>query len=186
VLEEAGFLYGMKPSEKGLLASRIYGENSLILSEALYQGWLDHLDPPELCAVLVMLAAEDRGRPGRGSGGAGSYSRNRFPTTEIRELYHSLRSLHFRFSELEDAYGEETLRPLSRDFVDFAYRWARGDALDQIPLPPTVEFGDAIKAIRSLYSTLRQLEWAISPETPLRATVYSAMRAMERDLIRRV
>jgi len=26
----------------------------------------------------------------------------------------------------------------------------------------------------------------IPPETPLRATVYSAMRAMERDLIRRV
>jgi ATP-dependent RNA helicase HelY len=187
VLEEAGFLYGMKPSDKGLLASRIYGENSLILSEALYQGWFDHLDPPELCAVLVMLAAEDRGRPGRrGAGQAGPYARNRFPSTEIRELYHSLKSLHFRFSELEEAYGEQTLRPLSRDYVDFAYRWARGDALDQIPLPPMVEFGDAIKAIRSLYSTLRQLEWAIPPETPLRATVYSAMRAMERDLIRRV
>jgi len=187
VLEEAGFLYGMKPSDKGLLASRIYGENSLILSEALYQGWLDHLDPPELCAVLVILAAEDRGRPGRrGNGQAGPYARNRFPSTEIRELYQSLKSLHFQFSELEEAYGEQTLRPLSRDYVDFAYRWARGDALDQIPLPPMVEFGDAIKAIRSLYSTLRQLEWAIPRETPLRATVYSAMRAMERDLIRRV
>jgi ATP-dependent RNA helicase HelY len=186
VLEEAGFLYGMKPSDKGLLASRIYGENSLILSEALYQGWLDHLEPAELCAVLVILAAEDRGRPGRGNGRGGSYARNRFPTAEIRELYHSLRSLHLRFSDLEEAYGEQTLRPLSRDYVDFTYRWARGEPLDQIPLPPMVEFGDAIKAIRSLYSTLRQLEWAISPETPLRATVYSAMRAMERDLIRRV
>jgi ATP-dependent RNA helicase HelY len=186
VLEEAGFLYGMKPSDKGLLASRIYGENSLILSEALYQGWLDHLEPAELCAVLVILAAEDRGRPGRGNGRGGSYARNRFPTTEIRELYHSLRSLHLRFSDLEEAYGEQTLRPLSRDYVDFTYRWARGEPLDQIPLPPMVEFGDAIKAIRSLYSTLRQLEWAISSETPLRATVYSAMRAMERDLIRRV
>jgi ATP-dependent RNA helicase HelY len=186
VLEEAGFLYAMKPSDKGLLASRIYGENGLILSEALYQGWLDHLDPAELCAVLVILAAEDRGRPGRGNGRAGPYARTRFPTSEIGELFHGLKSLHSRFSELEEAYGEHTLRPLSRDYVDFAYRWARGDPLDQIPLPQMVEFGDAIKAIRSLYSTLRQLEWAISPEAPLRATVYSAMRAMERDLIRRV
>ncbi len=190
VLEEAGFLYGMKPSDKGMLASRIYGENSLVLSEALYQGWLDHLDPTELCAVLVMLAAEDRGRPGRGGRGrpaeSGPSARNRFPSLEIRELYHSLRSLHYRFSELEEAYGEQTLRPLSRDYVDFAYRWARGDPLDQIPLPPMVEFGDAIKAIRSLYSTLRQLEWAIAEDSPLRPTVYSAMRALERDLIRRV
>jgi hypothetical protein len=106
--------------------------------------------------------------------------------SEIGELFHGLKSLHSRFSELEEAYGEQTLRPLSRDYVDFAYRWARGDPLDQIPLPPMVEFGDAIKAIRSLYSMLRQLEWAIAPEAPLRATVYSAMRAMERDLIRRV
>ena len=66
ILEEAGFLYGLKPSEKGLLASRIYGENSLILAEALHQGWFDHLQPAELCGVVVMLAAEDRSRPGRG------------------------------------------------------------------------------------------------------------------------
>jgi ATP-dependent RNA helicase HelY len=188
ILEEAGFLYGLKPSEKGLLASRIYGENSLIVAEALHQGWFDHLEPAELCAVVVMLAAEDRGRPGRGPRGRADapYTKHRFPTPEIADIHRSMKSLHYRFSQLEEAYGEQTLRPLSRDYVDFAYRWARGDPLDQIPLPPNVEFGDAIKAIRSLYSTLRQLEWAIPSEAPLRATVYSAMRAMERDLIRRV
>src|SRR5258708_16816268 len=90
VLEEAGFLYGMKPSDKGMLASRIYGENSLVLSEALYQGWLDHLDPTELCAVLVMLAAEDRGRPRRGGRGRpsepGPSARNQFPRLQIPDL----------------------------------------------------------------------------------------------------
>ena len=49
-----------------------------------------------------------------------------------------------------------------------------------------MDFGDAVKAVKSLYSTLRQLEWAIPEEAPLRGTVHSAMRAMERDLIRRV
>ena len=188
ILEEAGFLYGLKPSEKGMLASRIYGENSLVVTEALHQGWFDHLEPAELCAVIVMLAAEDRSRPGRGPRGRGDapYTRLRFPTVEVGEIHRHLKSLHDRFTQLEEAYGERTLRPVSKDYVDFAYRWARGDPLDQIPLPPNVEFGDAIKAIRSLYSTLRQLEWAIPQGAPLRATVYSAMRAMERDLIRRV
>ena len=69
ILEEAGFLYGMRPSEKGILASRIYGENGLLVTEAIHEGWLDDLDPAELCAVLAMLAAEDRGGPRRRSVG---------------------------------------------------------------------------------------------------------------------
>ena len=113
------------------------------------------------------------------------YARQRFPTAEIGEIYRHLKSLHDRFSRLEEAYGERTLRPISRDYVDFAYRWARGEPLTRF-LPANVEFRDAIKAIRSLYSTLRQLEWAIPQEAPCAATVYSSMRVMERDLIRRV
>ncbi|HEY8740911.1 MAG TPA: DEAD/DEAH box helicase, partial [Candidatus Dormibacteraeota bacterium] len=61
ILEEAGFLYDRRPSEKGLLASRVYGENSLLISEALHGGWFDGLEPAELCAVLVAVVAEDRG-----------------------------------------------------------------------------------------------------------------------------
>src|SRR5258708_33143897 len=109
VLEEAGFLYGMKPSDKGMLASRIYGENSLILSEAMYQGWLDHLDPTELCAVLGMLAAEDRGRPGRGgrgrAGDASPAARNRLPSLETPDLCPSRLNPHYRLSELHRPYG---------------------------------------------------------------------------------
>ena len=189
ILEESGFLVGLRPSEKGLLASRVYGENGLIITEALHEGWLDDLEPPELCAVLAMLVAEDRGgnRRGRGPDGVlGDHRRSRFPTPSVGEIFRSLKSLHYRFTTLEEAYGESTLRPLSRDYVEFAYAWAEGVELTSIPLPPTVDFGDAIKAIRSLYSTLRQLEWAIPKEAPLRATVHAAMRAMERDLIRRV
>jgi len=65
ILEESGFLMGLRPSEKGMLASRVYGENGLLITEAIHEGWLDELEPAELCAVLVMLAAEDRGGPRR-------------------------------------------------------------------------------------------------------------------------
>ncbi|MFY9614975.1 MAG: hypothetical protein WAT58_06210, partial [Candidatus Dormiibacterota bacterium] len=189
ILEESGFLMGLRPSEKGMLASRVYGENGLLITEAIHEGWLDDLEPAELCAVLVMLAAEDRGGPRRGRGPdnvVGDHKRHRLPTPVIGDLFRQLRSLHYRFSRLEEAYGENTLRPISRDYVEFAYAWAKGEELTSIPLPPGVDFGDAIKAIRSLYSTLRQLEWAIPKEASLHATIYSAMRDMERDLIRRV
>jgi ATP-dependent RNA helicase HelY len=186
ILEEAGFLYGLKPSETGLLASRIYGENSLLMTQAIHEGWLDDLDPAEVCAVLVMLAAEDRGGGrNRGPLRQGNHPK-RFPTERIGQAHRRLKTLHYRFSALEEAYGEQTLRPISRDYVDFAYQWSRGEPLTDIPLPMGVDFGDAIKAVKSLYSTLRQLEWAVPEDTPLRGVVYAAMRSMERDLIRRV
>jgi ATP-dependent RNA helicase HelY len=184
ILEEAGFLYDRRPSEKGLLASRIYGENSLVISEALYGGWFDNLEPAELCAVLVSVVAEDRG--GSRHRQYGPPRQRQGPTPATAQLLRQLRSLYFRFQQLEQDFGEDTLRAPSRDYIDFAYRWARGDALDSIPLPEGVDFGDCIKAIRSLYSTLRQMEWAVAEETPLRKAVHQAMRAMERDLIRRV
>jgi ATP-dependent RNA helicase HelY len=185
ILEEAGFLYDRRPSEKGLLASRVYGENSLLISEAIHDGWFEGLEPAELCAALISVVADDRGGNRRRTYGAPQQQR-RGPTPAASTVLRQLRTLYFRFQELEQAYGEDTLRAPSRDYIEFAYRWARGDALDSIPMPEGVDFGDAIKAIRSMYSTLRQMEWAIPEESPLRRTVYQAMRAVERDLIRRV
>jgi len=180
ILEESGFLIEHRPTQKGILASRVYGENGLLITEAIHSGWLDDLNPPELCAVLMMLVAEDRG------GRRGPSPTQRLPAAVIAAVHRQLRGLYHRFVALEETYGESTIRPLSRDYVQFAYAWASGVPLTDIPIGPSIDFGDAIKAIRSLYSTLRQLEWALPQEAPLRATVYQAMRSMERDLIRRV
>ena len=180
ILEEAGFLLGERPSAKGLLASRMYGENGLLMTEAIHEGWLEEFSPAELCAVLVMLAAEDRGRTAAGRRAP------RFPTTPVANTYRQLRSLYYRFSELEEAYGISSLRPISRDWVQFAYDWSSGVPLTHINLDPALEFGDAIKAIKSLYSTLRQLEWALEGPGAFRQTTVSALRSLERDLIRRV
>ena len=127
-----------------------------------------------------MLAAEDRGRTAAGRRAP------RFPTTPVANTYRQLRSLYYRFSELEEAYGISSLRPISRDWVQFAYDWSSGVPLTHINLDPALEFGDAIKAIKSLYSTLRQLEWALEGPGAFRQTTVSALRSLERDLIRRV
>ena len=62
ILTETGFLAHDRPTEKGLFASRIYGENTLLVTEATWLGWFEGLEPAELCAMLVMLTAEDRMR----------------------------------------------------------------------------------------------------------------------------
>jgi superfamily II RNA helicase len=180
VLSDTGFLAGDKPTEKGMLAARVYGENALLVVEAIWQGWLDELTPEELCAVLTLLTTEDRGRD-RGPRGP-----RRMPTAAVARMVRRLRSLWAHFAALEEDMGEANLRPLAFDSVDFAYRWASGEPMDSIPLGPNVDIGDAIKSMKNLYSMLRQLEFALrAAQLPLHTTVTKAVRAMERDVIRR-
>lgn len=182
ILTEAGFLAHDKPTDKGLFASRIYGENTILVAEAVWLGWLEGLAPEELCAVLVMLAAEDRER-GRDRQTRGP---RRYPTPAIAQTARLVRSLYFRFADIESDLDEPNLRQPSHDYIDFAYRWAAGEALDKIPLPPNVDIGDAIKAMKSLYSLVRQLEWALrQARSPLFETVARAVAQMERDVIKR-
>ena len=183
ILTETGFLAHDRPTEKGLFASRIYGENTILVAEAVWLGWLEGLAPEELCAVLIMLAAEDRERGGRDRQQRGP---RRYPTPAIAQTARLVRSLYFRFADMESDLDEPNLRQPSHDYIDFAYRWSAGEPLDQIPLPANVDIGDAIKAMKSLYSLLRQLEWAVrQAKSPLFETVSRAVAQMERDVIKR-
>jgi ATP-dependent RNA helicase HelY len=183
ILEEAGFLKGDKPTDKGLFAARVYGENTILVAEAVSLGWFEGLTPAELCAVLVMLAAEDRERRGDRQQQRGA---RRYPTHAIAQTARLVRSLYFRFADMERDLDEPNLRQPSHDYIDFAFRWASGEALDKIPLPANVDIGDAIKAMKALYSLLRQLEFAVrQANSPLLDTVTRAVALMERDVIKR-
>src|SRR2546428_8317041 len=61
-LVELGFLDGAVPTDKGLLASRLYGENSRIITQADAAGLLAELAPAARAASLVKATA--RGRNG--------------------------------------------------------------------------------------------------------------------------
>ena len=180
VLIETSFLKDDQPTERGLLASRVYGENTLVVAEAIALGLFEGLTPEELCAVLVMLTAEDRMRD------RGPRPTRRYPTPGIAQVGRLVRSLYFRFSDLERELDEPNLRPPSHDYIEFAYRWASGESLDVITLPPNADIGDAIKSMKGLYSLLRQLEWALREQRwPLADTARQATEKMERDVIKR-
>jgi ATP-dependent RNA helicase HelY len=182
ILTETGFLASNKPTDKGLFAARIYGENTILVAEAVWLGWFEGLTPEELCAVIVMLAAEDRERRGdRQARGP-----RRYPTPAVAQTARMIRSLYFRFADMERDLDEPNLRSPSHNYIDFAYRWAVGEPLDRIPTPSNVDIGDAIKAMKSVYSLLRQLEFALrQAKSPLLEIVSRAVTQMERDVIKR-
>jgi superfamily II RNA helicase len=182
ILDETGFLAGNKPTDKGLFAARVYGENTILVAEAVWLGWFEGLTPEELCAVMVMLAAEDRERRQDRQARAP----RRYPTPAIAQTARLVRSLYFRFADMEKDLDEPNLRSPSHDYIDFAYRWSSGEPLDRIPLPANVDIGDAIKAMKALYSLLRQLEFALrQAKSPLLEVVTGAVALMERDVIKR-
>ena len=179
ILSDLGFLQDSTPTPKGLLASRIYGENSLIITQAIEDGWLQELAPAELAATLVMVTAEDRGRDR-------VRARPRFPNSEVALSHKRLRVIFFRFSGREKDRGEDTLRPLSTDYVEFTYQWASGVPLTEMVPPSGVDLGDAIKALKGLYSALRQIEWAVPDRPAFHDLVRKSRASLERDLITRV
>ncbi|HYM51019.1 MAG TPA: DEAD/DEAH box helicase [Candidatus Limnocylindrales bacterium] len=179
VLEELGFVADATPTDKGLLACRIYGENSLVVTQAIEDGWLEELGPAELAAALVTVTAEDRNRDR-------PHPRQRPPTGAVALAMKRLRVIWYRFSAREKDHGEENLRPLSGDYVTFVYDWCSGTALSDLQPPQGVELGDAIKALKGLYSALRQIEWAVADRPALRHLVRQARESCERDLITRV
>jgi ATP-dependent RNA helicase HelY len=182
ILADAGFLAHDKPTDKGLFAARVYGENTILVAEAVWLGWFEGLTPEELCAVVVMLAAEDRER-GRDRQ---PHGHRRYPTHAIAQTARLIRSLYLRFADMERDLDEPNLRRPSHDYIDFAYQWATGEPLDRIPLPANVDIGDAIKAMKALYSLLRQLEFALrQARSPLLDPVSKAVVLMERDVIKR-
>ena len=179
VLRAGGFLSGDQPTDLGLLAASLYGESSLLIADATIAGAFNDLAPEELAATLVMLVAEDRGRD------RPAPSRRHFPTPHVEQRYRTLRNAIVRFSALERAHGLNTIPPLSLDFIRPAYDWASGVTLADIEPPSGADIGDVVKAIKNLYSLLRQMEQALRGHA-LAGVVQVTRERLERDLIRRV
>jgi ATP-dependent RNA helicase HelY len=179
VLHDAGFLEADAPNQLGLLAASLFGENALLVADAIVAGHLEPLDPAELAAALVSLVAEDRGRD------RPQPSRHHFPTPRVEVAHRRLRGSLQRLVALEREHGVQTLRPLSLDYINAAHQWASGTPLVDIETPAANDIGDVVKAMKNLYSMLRQMEQALR-DHPLLARVRQAREAMERDLIRRV
>jgi len=178
VLRDAGFLEDDRPTPLGSLAASLYGESALLVAEALEQGWFEGLEPAELAATLVMVVNEDRGRD--------RPTRPRFPSDSVERCFRHLRGALHQLAALEREHGLETLRPLSFDYVTAAYFWTMGVPLASIEPPPGADMGDVVKAIKNLYSMLRQIEQATRERHALHALVVSTRERIERDLIRRV
>jgi ATP-dependent RNA helicase HelY len=179
VLQETGFLEHDRPTDLGLLAEGLFGESALLVADAVQAGWLEELAPAELVAVLTMVVAEDRGRD------RPQPARRQWPSRPVERSYRHLRADLQRLATIEERHGVDTLRPLSLDFVAASHQWASGVPLAELEVPPGADVGDLVKAVKNLYSLLRQMELALRDHR-LATLVRNAREAIERDMILRI
>ena len=179
VLRETGFLDRDSLTDLGLLAASLYGESSLLVAQAIAGGQFSGLIPAELAATLIMVVAEDRGRA------QPRPARRHFPTEAVEVQHRLLRVSLQRFTEIEREHGLATFRALSYDFIAASYQWTSGTGLADIEPPPGGDLGDVVKAVKNLYSLLRQMEQALRSHE-LHPLVRATREQVERDLIRRI
>ncbi|MGH7641933.1 MAG: DEAD/DEAH box helicase [Candidatus Dormibacteria bacterium] len=178
VLTSLGYLIEDRPTRLGLLAAAVYGENTLLVSQTVADGWLDQMTTEEMCATLVMLAAEDR-NPDRPSG------KRRMPTGRLEKVARRLRQAQRELAETESEWGLSESRSPSLDYVEYVYNWAHGVPLTELQPPPGVDAGDALRATKSCYALARQLEQGLAGWS-LQGAVREARLSLERDLVRRL
>jgi ATP-dependent RNA helicase HelY len=178
VLGQLGYLLEDRPTRLGLLAAAVYGENTLLVSQAVAEGWMDQMSSEELCGTLVMLAADDRNpdRPG---------DRRRMPTARLERAARRLRTAQRQLAETEQEWGLSESRRPSMDHVEYVYNWSRGMPLTELQPPPGVDPGDALRATKACYALARQLEQGLAG-WGLQGVVKGARESLERDLIRRL
>lgn len=176
VLHELGFLDADHPTPLGHVAGALYGEPALLLAWSLHEDVFADMSPADLAATVAMVVNETRGRELRSV---------RFPTAAVEHGYVGLSRYMAELQRTESQAGIPSTRALAHEWALPTYDWAMGVPLEAIHRLPGQDLGDIVKAIRNVYSMLRQMEHAISG-IPVGPLVSAARELLERDLIRRI
>ncbi|MGI8427555.1 MAG: DEAD/DEAH box helicase [Actinomycetota bacterium] len=150
VLAEYGYVDDFNLTSKGWRLARIYNENDLLVAEVLNKGFLAGLNPAELAAVASTFVFQSRG-PFEVVG--------TLPTSACKRVYGRVVRLGERVRASEAAEGLEMTRGIEAGFADYAYRWCRGEPLENLvdeDSPP----GDFIRSSKQTIDLLRQIKGA--------------------------
>ncbi|WP_245644412.1 DEAD/DEAH box helicase [Nocardioides jensenii] len=174
VLTAMEYLDGDSVTERGVHLQRIYSDMDLVAAEAIRTGLWNELDASELAAVLSALAFEAR-RPDDARS-------PKMPSGRIRDSLRDLVHLWSDLDELERSNKLDFLREPDIGFAWAAYRWAEGDALDDVLGGIDLAAGDFVRVMKQLLDLAVQVGHA-SAGTPLRAVALEAADRLRRGVV---
>jgi ATP-dependent RNA helicase HelY len=176
VLGSLGYVDGFALTDKGETLRRVYAETDLVVVEAMHRGVWRGLDAAELAACVSSLVYETRGSDG--PPGEVPVA----PTAAVEAALDALTKLQEEVHAHEQSGGLSLTRQLDPGFADPAYRWARGDPLEEVLDSEEITPGDFVRVTKQLIDLLRQI--ALVAEDPeVQTTARAAVDACQRGVV---
>jgi ATP-dependent RNA helicase HelY len=176
VLGQLGYVEDFALTPKGQTLRRVYSETDLVVVEAIHRGVWSGLGPAELAACVSSLVYESRGEHGPPGEEAAP------PTQGVRRALRALGELQDEIHAHEQAEGLELTRPLDAGFVDLAYRWARGDTLEDVLADEEITPGDFVRVTKQLIDLLQQVV-QVAEDPALAEVARQAAGACQRGVV---
>ena len=155
ILEETGYLKDNYPTQEGLMASAVRGENELFFTEIILSGLLNDLEPSELAGVLCAVITEDVRKD--------CWIKFKLSKTvrkTVDDIYQILRRLH----KVQKQYGVEAPLNLNPFYSAIVEHWVNGGDWEEMMSQLDLAEGDLIRIFKRTVDLLRQL--TIIPNVP--------------------
>jgi ATP-dependent RNA helicase HelY len=176
VLGSLGYVDGFALTDKGETLRRVYAETDLVVVEALHRGVWRDLDAAELAACVSSLVYETRGADGPPGDPPLA------PTRAVEDALDALTDLQQEVHAHEEAAGLTLTRQLDPGFADLAYRWARGDPLEDVLAAEDITPGDFVRVTKQLIDLLRQVA-LVAEDAKVASTARAAVEACQRGVV---
>ena len=177
VLEAWGYVDGWALSDAGEGLCRLYTETDLLLAEALREGLLDGLRPPEVAAVVSCFTYERRGPDGQQP-----MPPARWPTKNVAQRARAIERIGNDLRANEDDAGLPETRLPDPGFTPYIYDWASGDALADVLDDDEMTGGDFVRHVKQCIDLLRQVG-DVAAEDATRVAAREAANACHRGVV---
>lgn len=147
ILRLKGYLDGNRPTALGRMATGIRGTNELFLTEVAVSGVLDHLDAPQMSAVLTALVTEDSR--------AHETTRARV-SPQVELVLGEINTLARKIWRTQREMDVDIPVEFSPTFSGLTEMWAQGSSWDDIRMATSFDEGDIVRAFRRTLDLCRQ------------------------------
>ncbi len=178
LLKEAAYLNeNDRPTEQGVLTSRIRAENEFAVTEIINKGILNDLSPPALAAVICALTND--------SNRENLYSNLDHSPQAQQAMFDILKELK-RITKLQERHGVDVpllLNPVASGLVE---AWAEGLPWERLMGATNISEGDLVRITRRTADLLRQLSRIEGLPQTLSRNARAAAKLIIRDPVKEV
>ena len=177
VLESWGYVDGWSLTDAGERLARLYTETDLMLAEAIGDGLLDGLRPPELAAVVSCFTYERRGPEG-----PGALPPPRWPSKTVAQRVRAIERIARDLNHNEDDAGLPETRSPDPGFTLPIAEWVAGDALADVLDDDDMTGGDFVRNVKQCIDLLGQVA-TIAPDPHTRDIAREAAAGCNRGVV---